>query len=364
MSGTIYLPAYTAGKDAYAQAAQTAAGYGKCLLLVGGKRALAAGGDRLIRALGNEAELAHTEVFSGLCTDEEAREIAELAKEYGAHVLCAMGGGRVIDTVKAAGELTGLPVFSFPTIAATCAAVTGLSVMHGPDGSFDRILYLKRPPVHAFIDTEILAQSPPRYLRAGLGDSIGKQVETAFCARGEPLGHSDSVALSIAGGMMEAMQKDAARAMEEIESGQGGEALTNMALLNIISVGCVSLLVRPEFNGALAHSLNYSLENKPGLAGCLHGDMVGWGAAVQLAMDGQEDRAKAVLGLLRAMGTACSLKEMGADISNPEIMEAIRTAARQPDMAFSPYPVSPEMILEAARAVETMAREVQTCSPT
>ncbi len=354
----MYLPAYTAGEDAYQSVAKEAAKHGKRLLLVGGIKALAAGRTKLLAALCEDIQVVHTEAFVGICADWEAEDIATLAKEHQADILCGMGGGRAIDTVKAAGELTGLPVFTFPTIAATCAAVTRLSVMHKPDGSFDRLFYLSQPPVHAFIDTNILAQSPPEYLRAGMGDSIGKQVETAFCARGTHWTHGDRVALSVAGGLMDAMAQDGAEAMEQIQARTNGTALMNMALLNIISVGCVSLMVREEFNCALAHSLNYSLDNKPGLEGYLHGDMVGWGAAVQLAMDGRLDQARAVLKLLRTIGTPCNLREMGADISSPVIIAAIRSAEEKPDLDFVPYPISADMILDAVRLVERMAEEV------
>ena len=360
MSGnyTVCLPDYTAGEEAYLSAAKEAAKHGRRLLLVGGKRALAAGREKLLAALGGDICVVHTEVFTGHCTDAEALEVAALARTHRADILCGMGGGRAIDTVKAAGEYAGLPVFTFPTIAATCAAVTALSVVYNEDGTFNRLFYLGQPPVHAFIDTDILAKSPPKYLRAGMGDSLGKHVETAFCSRGSVWTHGDTLGLSIAGGLMASMELHGAAAMEEITAGQGGAALRHMALLNIVSVGCVSLLVREEFNSALAHSLYYSLEGKPGMEDCLHGDVVAWGAAVQLALDGQMDKARAVLKLLRAIGTRCSLKEMGADTDSPSILSAIREAEHKPDMSFLPYPISADMILDAVLLVERMAEEV------
>ena len=355
---SVCLPDYTAGADAYLDAAKEAVRYGSRLLLVGGKRALAAGRDKLTAALGADAEIVHTEVFTGHCTDAEALEVADLARAHRADILCGMGGGRVIDTVKAAGEYAGLPVFTFPTIAATCAAVTALSVVYNEDGTFSRLFHLKQPPVHAFIDADILAKSPPKYLRAGMGDSLGKHVETAFCARGSVWTHGDTLGLSIAGGLMASMELHGAAAMEEITAGQGGAALLHMALLNIVSVGCVSLLVREEFNSALAHSLYYSLEGKPGMEDCLHGDVVAWGAAAQLALDGQMDKARSLLQLLRAIGTRCSLKEMGADINSPVILSAIRESEHKPDMSFLPYPISADQILDAVLLVERMAEEV------
>lgn len=352
-----YLPHYTAGEDAYLDVAAQAAALGGRLLLVGGQRALAAGRDKLLRSLSGQAELVHTELFTGHCSNADAQNIVQLATHHRADVLCAMGGGRVLDAVKAAGEDAGLPVFTFPTIAATCAAVTRLSVMYNEDGSFDRLFHLKQAPAHSFMDTDILAHSPPEYLRAGLGDSLGKHVETEFCSRGVAWTHGDSLGLSIAGGLMHAMQMDAAQAMADIASQRNSAALLNMALLNMVSVGCVSLLVRDEFNSALAHSLYYALEGKPGMQGCLHGDVVAWGAAVQLVLDGKQDKARELLKLLRAIGTHCSLREMGADVDNPLIEAAVRSAQHQPDMNFLPYAIEGDQIMQAVRAVEALAQE-------
>ena len=56
--------------------------------------------------------------------------------------------------------------FTFPTIAATCAATTALSVVYKEDGNFDSFYFYEKPARHSFIDTEIIAAAPECYLRA------------------------------------------------------------------------------------------------------------------------------------------------------------------------------------------------------
>ncbi len=354
----VRLPVWFAGGRAYEAFPREARPFGGRLLLAGGRRALKAGRGRLEAAIQGRMALAETRTLEGCCSMAEAEALADAARGCGAELLCGMGGGRALDTVKAAGDLAGLPVFTFPTIAATCAAVTALSVMHGEDGAFSALYPLKRPPVAAFIDTAVLAAAPARYLRAGLGDSLGKGVEPAFSSRGRALRHSDALALSMAGGLIGEVERQGPEALRQAEEGRAGEALTDMALLNIVSVGCVSLLIREEYNCALAHSLSYTLEGLPQLKGSLHGELVAWGAAVQLQMDGQGEEALRVLRLLRALGIPASLAAMGADLGEEAVSRAIRAAAFQSDMATVPYPVSPEMILAAAQAVERAAGEV------
>ena len=63
----------------------------------------------------------------------------------------AVGGGKALDTGKAYGEESGKPVFTFPTIASTCAATTAVSILYHADGTFLAPDFHKAPPVHAFI---------------------------------------------------------------------------------------------------------------------------------------------------------------------------------------------------------------------
>ena len=89
-------------------------------------------------------------------------------------MIFGMGGGKALDTAKGAADQTGLPVFTFPTIAATCAATTALSVVYKEDGNFDRFYFFDKPARHCFINTRVIADAPWRYLRAGMGDTMGK----------------------------------------------------------------------------------------------------------------------------------------------------------------------------------------------
>ena len=68
-------------------------------------------------------------------------------------MIFGMGGGKALDTAKGAAERAGLPVFTFPTIAATCAATTALSVVYREDGNFDSFYFYDKPARHCFINT-------------------------------------------------------------------------------------------------------------------------------------------------------------------------------------------------------------------
>lgn len=352
------LTPFVAGEDAYEALPALARPHGSALMLIGGKRAMEAAGGRLMKALRfSGLRLIDSLVCEPLCTMEGAARLARKAREAGAELLLGMGGGRALDQAKAAAALAGLPVITVPTIAATCAAVSGLSVLYHEDGSFDRFLFLDEPPLSALIHSGVLAEAPACYLKAGIGDSLAKQVEASFSARGAALSYRDRMGLSVADSLLASLLQHGVQALRDNEARLPTQALTEVALASIVSVGYVSLLVQEGLNGALAHSLYYAME--PMLKGLpiLHGDFVAWGALCQLQLDGQEGRLGELRGFLAALGTPTSLHGMGLDAADSALLSLARAAVRQPDMALVPYPITGGMIQSAIQAVELLAKE-------
>ncbi len=352
----VRLTAYTASEQAYAALPALARPYGQRFVLAGGHKAMRAGQARLMKAIaGSGLELAAQLHYGKDCTWQAAQRLAQEVLSLGADFMLGMGGGRALDTVKAAADMAGLPVLTLPTTAATCAAITRLSVMYDEQGGFERFYFLKQAPRHCLINLQVLAEAPVQYLRAGLGDSLAKHVEAPFAARGQAQSHADGLGLSIAEGIYGQIAGCAAQAIADNRAGRVSEALLTAALCSIVSTGYVALLVQEAFNGALAHSLYYALEHLPQAKALLHGDMVAWGAAVQLVMDGQEGKARELLRLLKAMGTPASLQEMGIMLGEPLVQEVLQQVCEKPDMQGLPYAVNTPMVLRAVSALEALS---------
>lgn len=356
---SVILPRYVIGPEAYGALASVLPSLGRNILLIGGEKALAAGLDAFERALdGTELNLAEVVTYTGHCTALDAQALAAKAKEVNAQIIVGMGGGKAIDTAKACAHFAGLPVVTIPTIAATCAAVTALSVLYQEDGSFDQFLFLKSPPEHAFIHTGIIAAAPSKYLRAGMGDSIAKHFESTFSARGDEPGYHDCLGLAISKTCYEPLQKYGEQALRDCERNVDSKALREAVLCNIVSTGLVSLLVKDCYNGALAHSLFYAVESLPEIAhGCLHGDVVAYGVLVQLFMDGQLEKASEVFRFLKPLGIPVSFADMGVDTSSQAFCKALDTVPDQPDMKHLPYTVTVHMVRDAVLLAEKYAAE-------
>lgn len=138
---SVYFCNYSIGENVGKEIADVCNRHGKKMLLIGGEKALAAGKERLLSALADtEIEIVDMVLFGSDCTYNNIHKWASYAKECGADMIMGMGGGKALDTAKGAGYEADLPVFTYPTIASTCAATTALSVVYRADGSFCIVL--------------------------------------------------------------------------------------------------------------------------------------------------------------------------------------------------------------------------------
>ncbi|MGC0267871.1 iron-containing alcohol dehydrogenase, partial [Enterobacter hormaechei] len=120
-------------------------------------------------------------LFKGHCSE---RDVTHLVNASGgeASVVIGVGGGAVMDTVKAVARRLGVPFVGIPTIAATCAAWTPLSVWYNDAGQalqfeiFDDANYL------VLVEPQIILNAPAEYLLAGIGDTLAKWYEAAVLA--------------------------------------------------------------------------------------------------------------------------------------------------------------------------------------
>lgn len=291
--------------------------------------------------------------YGSECTMAAIDEAAETCAQAGAEVVLGVGGGKALDVAKGAAYKLGLPAHTVPTIAATCAAVTALCIVYHPDGKLDQFIFLDAPPVHAYLDTTALVQAPLRYFRAGLGDSLAKNLECVFSMRGDTVNYVNSLGAAISETILNPLLGVGVQAYRECEAQQAGDAFVDALQRMIVSVGLTSLLVEECYNGAVAHSLCYGLGALPGVEHrVLHGELVGYGCLVQLMLDGDEERMRAVRSFLQAIQSPVSLAEMEIDADEEVLAPVLAETLRGPDMAHLPYPVTREMLYQAMMKLE------------
>lgn len=354
---SVFFCNYTIGEDPYREAAEICRFYGKRILLIGGEKSLCAGKERLENALkGTDLVIVDTVLFGHDCTYAGIQKWADHAKELKVDMIFGMGGGKALDTAKGAGARADLPVFTFPTIAATCAATTKLSVVYREDGSFDSFYFYDRPARHCFIDLTIIANAPAKYLQAGMGDTIGKFFECHFSARGDRLEHSSALGREISNMCYEPLLEHGVQALKDCREHRVSYSLEQAVLANIVSTGLVSLMVIDDYNCAIAHSVYYGLVLLPGFEEhYLHGNVVAYGVLVQLAVDNDLNEARRLKAFLQELDIPTRLVEMNVPLDREYLQAVLTETVTGPDMDHIPYQVTEEMIYRGMEIVETLA---------
>ena len=174
----VHLPSYSIGDKIYEKIGPVCESYGKRVLVIGGRKALAAAYDKIAAYVAQtNLEIIGTEIYGENCTYATVERLRALPLYQEADMVFGVGGGKALDTVKCLCIPDDKPVFSFPTIASNCAATTSVSIMYNEDGTFLKPHFFIRPVMHAFIDTQIIAQAPSQYMWAGIGDTYAKYYE-------------------------------------------------------------------------------------------------------------------------------------------------------------------------------------------
>lgn len=349
------FPSYQVGGHILEQSGGLIARFGRRALIVGGEKGMAAAMPALETALRDGGvTIAGRAWYGGECTYAHMDRLAALGRAAGADVVLGVGGGKALDTAKGCARKMNAPVITVPTIAATCAAVTKLSVVYDENSVFKECMLYDTPPAFALIDTALLARSPARYLLAGIGDALAKHVECSFTTRGRALPHACGMAVALSKAAYEPHFQYAKAALADMARFEATMAVEQAALANIVTTGMVSLMLEEVYNGGVAHALFYGLTTLPDFEkNCLHGHAVGYGVLVQLALDGQTAEYARLRALYGEIGMPKRLGELGYALTD-EVLDAIvplaLTALRRDRV--TPYEVSPERLREALLFVE------------
>lgn len=348
-----YLPHFSCGVDAYESIGSVAGVYGTTCALIYGEKAWNASREELLPAI----EKSGLKIVEKVCYGHEAsfenvEKLLNNPNVVNADMLFAIGGGKCIDTVKCAADKLNKPLFTFPTIASTCAAVTKLSVMYEESGVFKEVVNFKKPPVHSFIHTGIIAKSPDIYLWAGVGDTLAKYIECTFSARGDVLTFEQEFGVNTSRMCFYPIIETGAKALEAKKTGEVSAELEKLILNIIVSTGTVSITVGEDYNSALAHAMNYGFSCRPHIEkNHYHGEVVSYGALLQLLMDNQKDDFELAYKFYKEIKLPTKLADLEIDADDP-MEDILAITVVNKELEHVPYKVTAEMIKKAVGELE------------
>ncbi|PLR96803.1 iron-containing alcohol dehydrogenase family protein [Bacillus sp. T33-2] len=269
--------------------------------------------------------------YNGEVTLAEIGRISKLAKAGHFDAIVGIGGGKVLDLVKAAGHESQLDVVLIPTLASTCAAWTPLSVIYDENGQFTHYTIFPRSSLYVLFEPRAVLASPVRYFIAGIADTLAKWYEAHCIIRQLPENPLVvEIAHQTARLCKEVLLQTGEQAVNDLTEQQLTPALIKVLETNIAAGGMVGGFGDSYARIAGAHAIHNGLTTQKETHHLLHGEKVAYGILVQLAMEHQWHEIKKLIPFYRSLNLPVSLDDIGFKHSDVEKLMAVAEAATVP----------------------------------
>ena len=295
---------YVQGPGELARLGDYTKAYGAHALVVISAGGLRRFGDVVSKSLEDAGVACTYDNFNGECSQAEIDRLVEVLRGCGADVVVGVGGGKIFDTAKAVAAAVDVPVVIVPTIAATDAPCSALSVIYTDDGQFKEYQFFKQNPNLVLMDTDVISKSG---LKAKLALEAGACTES----------------------------------VEKII-----EANTLLSGLGFESAGLAG-----------AHAIHNGMTALPETHAYYHGEKVAFGTLTQLVLE-NADELYEVLDFCVEVGLPVTFAQLGVeDASYERVLEVAKLACAPSDtLGNMPFEVTPEKVASAMLAADAYGR--------
>jgi len=299
------------------------------------------------------------ERFGRESSDEEIDRIAQAARSFGANSIAGLGGGKTLDTAKAAAWHAGVPAASVPTTASTDAPTSGLAVIYTAAGVFKRYQFLPSNPSLVLVDSEIAVRAPVRYLVAGMGDALATWFEAEACrqscARNMSGRTGPITAFSLARLCYDTLLQYGAMARHAAAAGAVTPAVEHIIEANTLLSG-----LGFESGGlAAAHAIHNGFTALEPTHAYLHGEKVAIGTLASLFLtDKGRAQIDEVYGFCESVGLPTTLSGIGLGAASHEDLQNVADAACAEGETIhnEPRPVSARDVVAALKAADAYGK--------
>ncbi|MEM3770039.1 MAG: NAD(P)-dependent glycerol-1-phosphate dehydrogenase [Candidatus Bathyarchaeia archaeon] len=290
-------------------------GFTESALIITGKKTYDIAGKIVKEILENDGVEAKTHIVES-ATIKDVEAVEEKIGTLKPQVVFGVGGGTKIDVAKLSSGRQRVPFISVPTTASHDGIASPLSSVKGLEKPFS---VMAQAPIAIIADTNIIAQTPQRFIASGCGDVIAKFTavrdwKLASMDRNEYYGeYAASLALMSARLVM----RNASLIKPENEEG------LRVLLEALISCGvAMSIAGSSRPCSGAEHLFSHALDLiKPNNA--LHGEQCGIGTIVMAYLHGANWRR--IRETLKTIGAPTNIYELG--LTKDELVKALFMAS-------------------------------------
>jgi glycerol dehydrogenase len=296
--------------------------------------------------------------YEGYPSENRVKAIVQAARNVGADLLIAAGGGKCLDAAKYAADVLEVRIITVPTLSATNAAYRKNSVVYTETGEYVHAHFNKRSPEVILAEASVLQRQPLRYLYSGIIDSAARsyEIEPYGGLQGKRAPYQYTTRL---GALLSQFYQENTDVIRRVFTSGEPSPLVVETLTDIIGISGVGsnfthglpmkIFAHPFYNHVTQVAKRHTLT---------HGEIVGYGLLVLFTLEGwpQEafDREYAIF---RQYGYDFALADIGIETAE-QLDELVRLLAKDtmPKLFFL-EDRSPENLERAILAVDTYVKE-------
>jgi len=318
-------------------------------------------GERLLASI-KEAKLDVVDVeFKGDSTRPEVARVAQIARESGSDMIVGVGGGKTLDTAKAAAAAAGIKMVSVPTVASTDSPTSSFTVWYDEQGNCTGFESWGVNPDLVLVDSQVIADAPVRAFVAGMGDALSTWVEARVVqqTRGQNLagGITTMAAMAIARLGYDTLMEHGLQAMRAVEKHVVTPAVEKVIEANTLLSG----LGFESCGVATAHMIANCLPSFPECRGLMHGEEVSFGIISQLCLEDDTPTAEIhkIVDFEIAIGLPVTFADIRLEGISRERLRKIGDICAGPGSLCHahPFKVTSESIIDAMIAADALGRE-------
>jgi len=297
--------------------------------------------------------------YGGECSITEIEAVKDIVNGNSYDALIAVGGGKVLDLVKAASHLAHKSYVLVPTLASNCSPWTPLSVIYDESGAFIRYDIFPESASLVLIEPRILVNAPTNLLIAGIGDTLAKWYEadvqiSIIDNKPVPLQISHYAARQC----KDILLQHSEGAIKAAETGILNDDFIKVAETIIVLGGMVGGFGDHYGRIAGAHAIHNGLTILEETHHALHGEKVAYGILVQLVLEEKWEEIKPLIPFYKKLGLPISLTHLGIKEITETIINAIATKSVVPEESIHVMPIGPITSSRVSEAIANLEQEV------
>ncbi|AHF07022.1 glycerol dehydrogenase [Desulfitobacterium metallireducens DSM 15288] len=293
--------------------------------------------------------------YGGECSIAEIETLRKIVVENSYDGLLAVGGGKVLDLVKAVSHLTHKSFILIPTLASNCSPWTPLSVIYDESGAFIRYDIYPNSASLVVIEPRILVNAPINLLIAGIGDTLAKWYEAdvqmaAIENKPIPLQISHYAARQC----KEILLAHSEGAIHAAKTGTSNDDFVKVAETIIVLAGMVGGFGDQYGRIAGAHAIHNGLTILEETHHALHGEKVAYGILVQLVLEEKWEEIKSLIPFYQTLKLPVSLSQLGVKEITETIINALAQKSAIPEESIHVMPIGPITASRVSEAITTL----------